>query len=531
MNGGHAVRIARIELVRRWRAVTGMRLQLVALGIGLLFGGLFLLGSVAAAYFFGQEIAGGEFTDPVAGARLLAAGLPVAVALMTALRAVQTTAMPVHPDGLLTIVAHRDAVAGLLLTELAVTVGIASVPLVGVPVAFGLGSGALVAAPLLFVALASLLVLGVLSGFALGLLVRNAVARSETLARYKTAIAVVLFVAYFLAVTNEQAGAALAPVVGAVGDTPLGWFADLALYGTAPAAAPLRAVGAAAIVVVATPLLAGACSWLAAWLWYTQPVRPESDETASSGIGTVAFLPRRMARIARKSWLRAKRGPIRLIYVAYPLFLLVGPVQEAVLSGTVPTHLPPLLAFYGAWATGAAFTLNPIGDEGPVLPVTLTTPVDGRTFMGGLCLAGAVVGVPLTLLGAGVTGVSSGLGAAGVLAVVVGSVVLPLSATALATGIGTLFPRMESVRVSRSREATVPSLFAFALYSLSLSVAGIPLVVAATPPVRDVVVSTLGVETASVIVGGVALTTLLAGLAGGLSLRYAVGTFEEYYLE
>ncbi len=530
MNGGHAVRVARTELVRRWRVVLGMRTQLVAIGVALLFGGVFLLGSVAAAYFFGGVVAAGEFADPVGGARLVAAGLPTLVALMTALRAVQTTAMPVHPDGLLTTVAHHDAVAGLLLTELAVTFGIASVPLLGVPVAFGLGAGSTVAIPLLFLALAALLVLGVLAGFALGLLVRNAVARSVTLARYKTAIAAVLFVAYFAAVTSERTGAALAPVIGAVGDTPLGWFADLALYGTAPGAAPLRAAGAAAITVVAVPALAGACSWLAAWLWYSQPVQPEGDEPESTGIGSVAFLPRRMGRIARKSWIRARRGPIRLMYVAYPLFLLVGPVREAVVSGTVPTHLPPLLAFYGAWATGAAFTLNPVGDEGPVLPVTLTTPVDGRTFMGGLCLAGAVIGVPLTLLAAGVAGALSGLEPAGLLAVVVGSVVLPLAATALATGIGTLFPRMESVRVSRSREAIVPSLFAFALYSLTLAVAGIPLTVAGTPFVRESVVSMLGVEPVLVVVGGVALTTLLAGLAGGLSLRYAVGEFEEYYL-
>ncbi|WP_254536319.1 hypothetical protein [Halomarina litorea] len=530
MNAAHAIRIARTELVRRFRVVTGMRAQLVALGVGLLFGVVPLFGSIVVAYFAGQGVAAGEFGDPVGVGRLLAAGLPTVLALLTALRAVQTTSVPVHPDGLLTTVPHREAVAGLLLTELTVTLGVLGAPLVGVPVAYGVGSGALLAIPLAFLALLSLIVLGVLSGFALGLVVRNAVARSETLARYKTAIAAVLFVVYFVAVTNAETGAALAPVVGAVGETPLGWFADLALYGTTPDAVAVRAAGAGVLTLVGVPALAGACSWLAAWLWYAQPVRPESDDAESSGIGTVAFLPRRMARIARKSWIRAKRGPIRLLYVLYPLFLLVAPIQDAVVEGRVPTALPPLLAFYGAWATGAAFTLNPIGDEGPVLPVTLTTPVGGRTFMGGLCLAGAVVGVPLTVLAAGVSGVLSDLGTPALAAVLVGSVVLPLSATALATGIGTLFPRMESVRVSRTHEAIVPSLIAFAVYSLVLVVTGIPVLVAGTPLLREGVVSSLGVGTTLVVAGGVALSVVLAGLAGGLSLRYAVGRFEDYYL-
>lgn len=530
MTGRHAVLIARTELRRRLRVLTSRGIQLLALGVGLLFGAIPLLGSIAVAYFFGQGVAAGELTTPVAGARLVAAGVPVVVALLTALRAVQSTAVPVHPDGLLTTVPHRDAVAGLLLTELLVTLAVAGVPLVGVPVAFALGSGMLLAAPLLFVALLAVLVLGVVGGFALGLLVRNAVARSEALARYKTAIAAVLFVAYFVVVTNQRAMAALGPLLGVAGATPLGWFADLGFYGSTPEAIPLRAAGAAAIALVATPLLAAACSRLAAWLWYAQPVQPETEDEESTGLGTISFLPRRMARIARKSWLRARRGPIRLLYVVYPLFLLVAPIQDALVAGEVPTALPPLLVFYGAWATGAAFTLNPIGDEGPVLPVTLTTPVDGRTFMGGLCLAGAVVGVPLTVAAAGATGALSALGPSGLLAVVVGALVLPLAATALATGIGTLFPRMEAVRVSRNREAIVPSLFAFGVYSLSLVIAGVPIVVAGTPFVREVVGSALGLGDTMVVVAGVALTTVLAAVAGGVSLRYAIREFETYYL-
>jgi len=48
--------------------------------------------------------------------------------------------------------------------------------------------------------------------------------------------------------------------------------------------------------------------------------------------------------------------------------------------------------------SGVAFGLNPLGDEGDVLPVTLTTTVSGRTFVRGLAILGFSVGSMLLLL-------------------------------------------------------------------------------------------------------------------------------------
>ncbi|MFC5972386.1 hypothetical protein ACFPYI_13680 [Halomarina salina] len=530
MSVGHAVLVARMELTYRWRKTTGRTTQLVAIGVSVLFGAIPLLGSIAVAYFAGEGVANGTITELVPTARLVAGVIPLFVVLVTALRVVQTSGSPTNADGLLTTVSHREAVLGVLFTELAVVAALAGVPAVGVPIAFAVGAGEPMAFPFVFVTLVLLILMGALAGFTVGLAVRNLIARSEVLARYKTAIGILLFVLYFVVISSQQAGSAIMPVVDAVSASPLGWFADLALYGTAPDADVTRGAAALVVGVVSLPALVGAASWLAALLWYSSPVQPEEEARETSQMGSLGGIPRPMSRIARKTWIRARRGPMRLIYVTYPLFLLFPFLQVAIVSQEVPTELPPLLVFYGAWATGAAFSLNAIGDEGPVLPVTLTTPVSGRTFIGGLCLAGVVIGVPVTALLAVGLGVLSGLSPLGLLSVVVTAVALPVAATGIAVGAGVLFPRMGTVQVTRGVETTAPSLFAFGLYSLVLSITGIPATLVGTPIAREFVVEAVGYSESAVIAGGLALTLLLAGLAAVFSYRYAVRTFDEYYL-
>lgn len=542
VDAGHVALIVRTELVRRWRAIAGDRRRLIAAAVGVAFGALPLAGAVVAAYVVGRTLAGGGLGAPLADARAVAAAVAAIAAGITGLRAVQTTATPAHPDGLLTTVPHREAVAGLLVTELTLSLAVAALPAAGVAGAFAAAARSPATAPLVGLAALALVVLGVVAGFAGGLAVRVALARSPTLARYRTALAVALFVGYLLALISRAALSAVAPVARAAGGTPLGWFADLALLAVLPAADPALAGGALALVALALPALWLACDRLAARLWYDPPIRPggASDgvdagehrrRAGALGGGPALSLPQSVAAVVRTAWLRARRGPIRLLYVAYPLVVLAPSVGEALAGGSVPTTLPPLVVLYGAWATGAAFSLNPIGDEGPVLPATLTAPVAGRAFVGGRCLAGAVVGVPATTLLAVGAAVASGLDAVGVTAVAVGGVVLPAAATGVAAGAGTLFPRMEPARITRGREAIVPSLFAFALYSLVLSVTGAPATAVGTPAVRAAVVDALGVGPDRVVAAGVTATTLLAGLAALVGFRYAVRTFDEYYLQ
>ena len=527
---GHAALIVRTELRRRLRALGGA--QLVATVVA----GLFLLlpaaGGVAVAYFAGREVAAGSL-DPTGTARLVAGLVPVGIAAFTAIRAVQTTGVPTHGDGLLLAASHREVVLGLLGAELALVLGVAGLPALGAGVAFGVGSGSPASAVLVAGALVALLTGGVVAGYALGLAARLAIARSELLARYRTVIGVALFALYFLTIARgEESAAAFGGIASVAGGTPLGWFADLGLVAVAAGADPTRAAGAVVLAAAGIPLGTAVCSRLADAVWYSQPVEPAGDATADSRMtGGLLGLPRPMVRVARKSWLRAWRSPLRLIYVLYPLFAFVTPLVEAVETGTVPGSLPPLVALYGAWSAGAAFTLNPMGDEGPVLPVTAIAPIGGWTFVGGLWLAGVAIGTPVVVALTVATGLLAGASPAVLAGLLALAALLPAVAAGVATGPGMVFPRREPAQVFRGRQAVVPSVYAFLSYSLALVVVAVPGLVAAVPLAREALVGATGLAPGVVVAVGTGATLVVGGLAAAGSLRYAAGRFGGYTMD
>ncbi|MFC5367117.1 hypothetical protein [Salinirubrum litoreum] len=522
--------VARTELRRRVRALRDDPRQLVALGIGGLFLGLFALVVVGGAFFAGQAAARGAI--PSGAARTVAAfavGIPALTALF---RGGQKLHRPDGADSLLTAAPTRDVVAGLLVAEFASGSGLFAVPFVLAGLLFALGAGSVVGAVLVPATLLTATVVGTVAGFAAALAVLLVVSRSEFLQRFKTWIAVLAMLAYFGVLFGGSADSALGPVFVVLGASPIGWFADLALVGTTPGADSLRAAGAAigsAVVLVGS---LGASIRLAGRLWFESPARPEEATASASAMNRspLARLPvsRPTRRIAHKSWLRARRAPITLIYAVYPIFVLYAPVAEAVSTGSVPAYLPTTLALYVAWGVGAAFTLNPLGDEGSVLPVTLTTPVSGRQFVAGHALTGVAVGVPLALLAVVVGAVFAGLSPATAVAVVCLAVVLPVAATGLAVGVGTLFPKFETSSIGRGREAVVPSLLAFGGYSLALVVLGLPGLLGSFAGVAGTLAGLLGTTSALVTVAGAVTTAVLLSVAGGVGAWYAIREFESY---
>lgn len=524
MDRHHVWLIVRTEVRRRIRATDDPKQ-----GLAYAFAGLFGLGfgvvAVGGAYFVGRAVVRGEISSPVSGA----AGIGVFVfglaAFMTGLRAVQHTAVPAHLDGLLVAVSHRDAVAGLLAVETLLPLAMFGGPGVLASVTFAAGARSPASVLLCATAVLLLVVLGGGVGFSSGLLVRNAIARSRHLARYKSGIGVLLMVAYVVLVFGSGADNIFAPVVRAMTETPLAWFGDLALLAVASEASPIRAVGALVVAGVSLTVLWMATCRLAAWLWYAAPVEPrvEVDGSSTSGLPLVG---RGTANIVRKSWTRARRAPIRLLYVAYPVIFAIGPIASG-FHGSVPRYTAPALVVYGAWATGAAFTLNPIGDETPVLPVTLTTPVTGRRFVRSLWLAGGVIGAPATLLVAVGSAGLAGADLVGIALVGLLGVALPGLAPGVAAGIGAAFPRTEPARVTRSRQAVVPSLVAFGIYSIVLLVLTAPawLVLGA---VRRTLAQLLGTTSFAVGITGALAAVALVGAAALASYRLGARAFDEY---
>ncbi|RRJ31012.1 hypothetical protein [Halocatena pleomorpha] len=520
-------RIARTDLRNRKRSIEGSN-QIIALVISGLFGVLFGFIGIIGLFIAGRAVGDTAVLGPARG---VGAGVFGIMAVMATIRVAQGLGLPSEADGLLTTVTHREAVAGYLLAEIAVLLGIPTPFVLIGALAFGIGAGSAVSVVLVAVAALSLGVLGVLCGIGIGTGVRVLVARSPVLARFRGAIGVVLTVAYFWVLFAGSTESVFEPIFAVVRASPVGWYGDLALL--AVQEVDLHQVaGAIGVTLVGIPGVGGLCGLLAGQLWYRRAVAP-TVASGSSEMGSVPIagnaLPLPTRHVIHKTWLRARRAPLRLLYAGYPLFLLV-PALADIAQLRVPASLPGMIAFYGAWATGATFTLNPIGDEEAVLPITLTTPIRGRSFIGALCLAGLLIGLPVTVLAAVLTGViaSPALSSGEFLGVGIVAIVLPVTATTIAVGAGTAFPRLESAPITRSREAVVPSAFAFALFSLVFGFISLPALSVLTPATRHVLGFT---SELAVLAGGIGLTVVLGAVAGVVSVSRATAAFENYYYE
>lgn len=522
--------IVRTEVRRRMRSILDAPGRGLGYAISGLVGVAFAIGMSVGGFFLGRALAAGALGDPRPAGASIAASVVALAAFMTTLRAVQRSAMPPGRELLLVAAPTRAVVTSLLVVEALLPLSMIGLPGVLASLTFAAGAGSPASAPLLAASALLLVGLGATIGFALGLLVRTAIARSRVLARHKGALGVLSVLAYVGIVFGSGAQNVLAPAVRLLGATPVGWVADLGLLAVVPSASPLRAVGALLVTGIAVVALWAGSVRLAGRLWFEPPVSPRTHAAASS-LGRLPGVDRTTDHVVRKTWTRARRAPIRLVYVIYPLFAAIGPVASSLGGGVVPAVAAPTIAIYGAWATGAAFTLNPIGDETPVLPVTLTSPVTGRRFVRALWLAGAAVGVPLTLVLAEVAGVLAGLAPSGLLLVGALALGLPALAPGIAAGIGATVPRLQPARVARSRRAVVPSLLAFGGYSLVLLPLAAPAWLATGGPLARTVGDRLGASPWSVAAAGAAGSLLAVGVLAVLGARHAAGRFDRYTLD
>jgi ABC-2 type transport system permease protein len=526
---GHSYAIAKNEARIGWRKFRGKStIQALAAGVAVLFGLVFTAGAGFLGYIVGQDV-----VDDPSSVLEVASVAPASIAVFTLFLTAYLTVIQFGDidarDGYLTTLPARDVVGGLLVAGYLRIGGMFSAPLLVACAGFAAGAGEPLVFPLAAVGLFVLTLVSYLVGFPLGAGVAYLLGQSTTVERFKPLLGLAAFVAYFGLILTNTLDEAVEPLVSVFQLSPVAWFADLALLPAIPEASALQAVAVLAGSPVVGVLGVLASVRISERRWYDDGVDAEAKEAESASGGRLdAVLGRRTAWVARKSWLRARRAPIKLLFVAYPLFVLVSPVQRSVEAGYVTATLPATVALYGAWLTGALFTLNPLGDEGAVLPVTTITGVSGREFVGGLVAASSLVGLPLTLVVTTVLAVLSPLPPLAVVCTVVAAAVLPPLAATVAAGVGTEFPKYETTNVTRSREAVIPSMWAFAGYTLVFLVtAGFATGVQA-PFVAEPLADALGVSTAVVRVGSLTTGVVLAGLAAGLGARRAVQTFDEY---
>ncbi len=329
------------------------------------------------------------------------------ITVMLTSRVIGKTGRIDQEAGMLTTVPARDVVGGLLGAEFARVASIGTIPIVAITTALSLALGTPLPLVTVVLALLGLLATALLTGHILGLLIKLALERSEVLAQYKSVLAVLAFVVYMGVVMSNTLGTIMTSLSGMLQNAPTAWFGDLLVLGIPGVSPPLARVGGAvALVVVGLPVLFALDVRLATRLWYGDRVQPEnkqyeSSESNADFLEGIASRPTRS--VVANVWRRTKRSPIRLLYVVYPVFLVTGPIQEAIQVGYVTRALPVVISLYGAWAIGGA-TLNPLGDEGAMLPVTLTSSIRGKEFVVGHVLSVTIVGLPIVVLATALTG-------------------------------------------------------------------------------------------------------------------------------
>lgn len=520
------------EVRRRLRALRGRTSQLIALGISGLFLVPVVIGLGVGAFFVGQS---GDTDLVTAAADVVPPGVWLAVSAFAAVRVITDGADPDNRDGYLTTVAARDLFAGVAAVELLGTLAYLTPPAVVAGVGYALGTGTSTVAATVALAVLVPGVLGVATGQTVGYAVANVSVRSRLIQRLRVPIWAVVFVAYVWTFLSGEVESVFDPLLATVARPPLTWLGEFALapvVGTDPVRGGVALVGSLALAVG----LFAVTGVLARLLWYADGV---ASDPAAHGDGETSvdaglagrLVGRRAAWIARVSTVRAVRAPVKLLFVAYPVFLLAPSVSTAVETGRIPASLPPTAALYAAWAGGAGFALNPLGDQGATLPVTATSGVPGWAFVRGVVLPGVVLGGGVGTALAGGLSLVAGDSLPRVLLLAGAAVVVGVAAPALAAGVGTLLPKFEASRVTRSREAVVPSLFAFAGYSLALVLLAGPGVALAVEPVADAVAGFVGTSALVVSAVGVGGSALLLGVAGVLAAAYAARSFERFTVD
>ena len=547
--------IALTEFRRSVRIAAGDRKKvLMLLGIGvIILGPVTVIGTIALSSA-GERVAAGtvevfdliSVTDVVTGGAAMFWLLLVA---MATIRTVTAVAKLDEPAFLLLSTSLRNVVLGLLGAELlGFTVWLA-VPTMVLAGAFAYGAGMVLPvflAPLVVVFLAAS---AIPVGFVVGIWIRHVFTVYESVARYRTPFFVAIALGYFGLVFSDVWASLMDALFALLQDSPLGWPGHILLFGipnVSPSLGPL--VGAFVGMALVTPLalMVGIAS--ARIHWYADIARTEDESVAEADSserldGFLSLvLDRRTRVITQTAVRRTKRAPIRLVYVAYPLFGILPFGRDIIQTGTVPSIVAVLLGMYVVWGSGVLFTLNLLGDLGRAMPTVLTSTVSGRQHVTGHVVAGALVGVPVALLVSALAGIASPLSMVETGALVVGTTVGAVVAPGLATGIGAAFPRFGSVRVTSNREAVMPSKAAFMLYSLAimLPMAGAAVLYVESAPelVATVLTALLSfipsveVTVPPSLLTGASWIVLVAGLLLPFaSFYHAVRRFNEYTLD
>jgi ABC-2 type transport system permease protein len=296
---------------------------------------------------------------------------------------------------LLTTVSARTVAGGLVVAEILRITSLVALPTVIVTGMTVYAFYTPVSILLLPIAVGLFVLSSVIVGYAGGFLGALLLARSRFVARYKTVIGTALAIIFF----GGYSALIYAPVLDLdigmeiLAWIPVSWYVDLAVVGAPITQSWVNVVG---VLITTLVILIGggyAIVWLTTALWFVDPVEDDEETTPSTTLSrdalTSALRPVRLPsgidtparRVAQTTLIRTWRNPSKLSFVLLPIFIAGGSFINVVRLGLASEIAPVIAAIAIPWIAGAAFGLNPLGDERQVLPTTLTTSLTGAPLM------------------------------------------------------------------------------------------------------------------------------------------------------
>ena len=404
--------VARTELRALARRLTASRRRAAGVGFGVLqFVVLFPLFVYGQATSLGREMAAG--TPPLGMLGMLCSLTAVAGLYMGGATVINQNRIGDIGALVRTSMPPRAVALGRMASELVQTAVLLVAPMVAGLVEVGIGAGGPIVPLLVGIGLSGTMLAGVFVGRSLGAALRYVGLLSRLSTWAKILVGLVVFVLVFAG--SQVAVFSVFPGDGPFGQsgtvpallpgTPLQAYAAVVL---APLGAPVRPVGAVAVVAVLSTAVVGfaVSTRIETAMLRRDETGDASDRSSTRGI------PRpldrwRATRVGWRHLLGTVRDPKTLAHT-FPLF--AGLIPGLVFLVTDPEILltvgPPMLVTFGAVLAGVTYCLNPMGDDREQLPLVLTSVKSTAALLRGRIAAGsvlgltcAVVGLPLGLLG------------------------------------------------------------------------------------------------------------------------------------
>ncbi|WP_330633344.1 hypothetical protein [Halocatena halophila] len=322
----------------------------------------------------------------------------------------------------------------------------------------------------------------ILTGTAVGYLIAWLLTHVKFIRRYKTIIGgslvAVVMGGYLMAVMGPMEGLNMSFLDW----LPPGWLLDVGVLGIGEAIEGSTVKAAGSMLSSALLLIGGmvATDRITNGYWYSAPVSIDDDDDPtdhserSYQLGPLPF-PKFISQPTRRvsEWviMRSIRDPSRLSYLTVPAIVVFDAVFIAYNDGALDVTLAPVFAIGLPWIFSEVAGMNPLGDEGSMLPL-LVASISARQYIHGLLVPGLLVGLPLAGILTGLAGMISPYSSVEIAGLVGIALYLTFVAVIIAPALGMAMPRFDAISIGRSDDVLPPRMSTVVLHSLSVVVPG-----------------------------------------------------------